>query len=340
MTMQENKVRTEGEIENVTETEGMPEIEGMKETEDMMGSTCEHLVGRERIVATDGVELWAEEFGSPGDPTVLLIMGAQAQGVQWNDGLVRRLVGGGRRVVRYDHRDTGRSSTVDYAARPYTVADLASDALAVLDAFEVDRAHLVGASLGGIIAQRIAVTAPERALTLTSLSSQPLGTDTAAVVLRAMEGMPPAPDELPPPAPELLTALASAFPGPDTGPEEYVALRLPLWRVLHGPVLPFPEEEYRAMERRVYERARDLLAGLNHTLAGAADGDSTADLASVTAPTLVLHGTEDPMFPPPHAEATAAAIPGARLVMVEGMGHTLPPTLDTRLGDEILRHTA
>lgn len=303
-------------------------------------SKSEHLAGRERIVATDGIELWAEEFGSPGDPAVLLVMGAQAQGVQWSDGLVRRLVDGGRRVTRYDHRDTGRSSTVDYAARPYTVADMASDALAVLDAFGVERAHLVGASLGGIIAQRIAVTAPKRVLTLTSLSSQPLGTDMAAVVQRAMEGAPPAPGELPPPKPEVLAALAASFPGPDTGPEEYLGLRLPLWRVLHGPALPFPEEEYRAVERRVYERARDLLAGFNHTLAGAAGGDSTADLASVTAPTLVLHGAEDPMFPPAHAEATAAAIPGARLVMVEGMGHTLPPALDARLADELLRHTA
>ncbi|WP_327724092.1 alpha/beta hydrolase [Streptomyces europaeiscabiei] len=300
----------------------------------------EDLVGRERIVRVDGIELWAEEFGGPECPAVLLVMGAQAQGVQWNDGIVWRLVEGGRRVIRYDHRDTGRSSVVDFAVRPYTVADMASDALAVLDAFGVERAHLVGASLGGIIAQRVAVTDPERVLTLTSLSSQPLGTDTAAVVRRVLEGAPPEAGELPPPSAELLAALASALPDPEAGLEGHLALRLPLWRVLHGSVLPFDEEEYRAMERRVYERARDLSAGFNHTLAGAAGGDDTADLVSVTAPTLVLHGTEDPMFPPAHAEATAAAIPGARLVMIEGLGHTLPTALDARLAEEILRHTA
>ncbi|MFF9779608.1 alpha/beta fold hydrolase [Streptomyces sp. NPDC013978] len=298
------------------------------------------LVGRERIVPVDGIELWAEEFGGPEQPVVLLVMGAQAQGVQWNDGIVRRLVEGGRRVIRYDHRDTGRSSVVDFAVRPYTVADLASDALAVLDAFGVRRAHLVGASLGGIIAQRIAVTDPERVLTLTSLSSQPLGTDMAAAVTRAMAGEPPAPGELPPPSAELLAALAVSLPDPEADLEAHLALRLPLWRVLHGPVLPFDEEEYRAMERRVFARARDLAAGFNHTLAGAAGGDDTAALASVTAPTLVLHGTEDPMFPPAHAEATAAAVPGARLVMIEGLGHTLPSALDARLAEEILRHTA
>ncbi|GHE58247.1 alpha/beta fold hydrolase [Streptomyces capitiformicae] len=300
----------------------------------------EELVGRERVVPMDGIELWAEEFGSPEHPVVLLVMGAQAQGVQWNDGIVRRLVEGGRRVIRYDHRDTGRSSVVDFAVRPYTVADMASDALAVLDAFGVARAHLVGASLGGIIAQRLAVTDPERVLTLTILSSQPLGTDTAAVVRRAMAGEPPAPGELPPPSTELLAALASTLPDPEAGLEGHLALRLPLWRVLHGSVLPFDEEEYRAMERRVFERARDLAAGFNHTLAGAAGGDDTADLASVAAPTLVLHGTEDPMFPPAHAEASAAAISGARLVMIEGLGHSLPRAMDARLAEEILRHTA
>ncbi|MFJ9736555.1 alpha/beta fold hydrolase [Streptomyces sp. NPDC101166] len=294
---------------------------------------------RERTVHAHDVELWAEDFGDPGHPAVLLVMGAQAQGIQWNDGLVERLVDGGRRVIRYDHRDTGRSSTVDFAARPYTVADMASDALAVLDAFGTERAHVVGASLGGIIAQRLAVTHAHRVLTLTSLSSQPLGTDTPGAVQRAMTGAPPLPGELPPPSAELLAALVSSLPEPDADVEEYLAIRLPLWRVLHGPVLPFHEDEYRAMERRVYERARDLRAALNHTFAGAAGTGSTEDLTSVTAPTLVLHGSEDPMFPPPHAEATAAAIPGARLVMIEGMGHTLPRALDGRLAEEILRHT-
>ncbi|CAL9352510.1 alpha/beta fold hydrolase [Streptomyces sp. enrichment culture] len=296
--------------------------------------------GRERFVQAGALRLWAEEFGDPDAPAVLLVMGAQAQGVQWNDGLVRRLVDGGRRVLRYDHRDTGRSDTVDFAAHPYTVADMASDALAVLDAFGVARAHLVGASLGGVLVQRLGVTHPDRVLTLTSLSSQPLGTDTAALVQRALAGEPPLPGSLPPPTPQLLATLVTTLPDPDADLEGYLTTRMPLWRVLHGDVLPYDEEEYRAMERRVYARARDLRAPLNHTFAGAAGGDSTESLAAVQAPTLVLHGTEDPMFPPAHAEATAAAIPGARLVMIEGLGHTLPTALDGRLAEEILRHTA
>jgi pimeloyl-ACP methyl ester carboxylesterase len=299
------------------------------------------LDGREHTVHVGELELWAEEFGDPSHPAVLLVMGAQGQGTQWNDGIVRRLVDGGRRVVRYDHRDTGRSSTVDYASRPYTVADMAGDALAVLDAFGLGRAHLVGASLGGVIAQRLAVTRPERVLSLTSLSSQPLGTNTSEQVRRALAGEPPLDGELPPPKPELLAVLASTTPDPGLSPEEYANARLPLWRVLHGPVLPFDEREYRAMEERVHARARDLRAGMNHLHAGAAPEELTVrDLARITAPALVLHGAEDPMYPLPHAQATAAAIPGARLVVIEGLGHALPAALDTRLADEILRHTA
>ncbi|WP_101788436.1 alpha/beta fold hydrolase [Nonomuraea indica] len=299
------------------------------------------LHGRERTVRVAGdLHLWAEEFGDPEHPAVLLVMGAGAQGIQWNDGFVRRLTAGGRRVIRYDHRDTGLSSTVDFAAHPYAVADLASDALHVLDAFGVAEAHLVGVSLGGIIAQRLAVTDPRRVRTLTSISSTPLGTDTAGAVQRALADLPPLPGHLPPPTSELLTVLTTSLPSPGASVEEYLTARLPLWRVLHGEVLPFLPDEYRAMERRAYERARDPQAALNHSLAGASDSDRAGDLAAVTAPALVLHGTEDPMFPPAHGEATAAAIPGARLVVIEGMGHTLPSALDQRLSEEVLSHTA
>ncbi|MDT9686048.1 alpha/beta hydrolase [Streptomyces sp. TRM76323] len=295
--------------------------------------------GVERMVPAGDLRLWTEEFGDPAHPAVLLLMGAGAQGVQWNDGFVARLVAGGRRVIRYDHRDAGRSSTVDFAAHPYTVADMAADALAVLDALGVDRAHFVGASLGGVIAQRLAVTHRHRMLTLTALASSPLGTDMAGIVGRAMAGLPPLEGELPAPTPELLATLASVSQSRGMGEEEYLAARLPLWRVLHGPDLPFDEDEYRAMERRVYRRARHLPAALNHTLAGAAGSGRTEDLAGVTAPTLVLHGTADPMFPLPHGEALAAAVPGARLVTVPGLGHTLPSALDGRLAEEVLRHT-
>ncbi|WP_249464708.1 alpha/beta fold hydrolase [Streptomyces fradiae] len=307
--------------------------------ENECGTEKDRHTGIERMVPAGELELWTEEFGDPEHPAVLLLMGAGAQGVQWNDGFVRRLVAGGRRVIRYDHRDVGRSSTVDFAAHPYTIADMAADAVAVLDALGVERAHFVGASLGGVIAQCLAVTRPDRMLTLTALASSPMGTDMSAIVGRAMAGQAPADGELPPPTPELLAALASFPQRAGAGLEEYLTGRMPLWRVLHGPDLPFDEAEYRAMETRVYERARDLSAAVHHTLAGAAGSGSTEDLAKMAVPTLVLHGTADPMFPFAHAEALAAAIPGARLVAVPGMGHTLPAAMDGLLAEEVLRHT-
>ncbi|MEU3447645.1 alpha/beta hydrolase [Streptomyces thermolilacinus] len=306
--------------------------------ENECGTDKDRFAGVERMVPAGELQLWTEEFGDPDDPAVLLVMGAGAQGVQWSDGFVRRLVAGGRRVIRYDHRDTGRSSTVDFDTRPYTVADMAADALAVLDGLGVERAHFVGASLGGVIAQRLAATHSDRMPTLTTLASTPLGTDMADIVGRAMTGRPPLPGQLPPPTPELLALLASA-PPPAASLEGHITARMPLWRILHGPELPFDEEEYRTMEARVYERARDLSAAMNHTRAGAAGFGAAEELAGVAVPALVLHGTADPMFPFAHGEALAAAIPGARLVPLPGMGHTLPSLLDGRLAEEVLRHT-
>src|ERR1700722_9043068 len=129
----------------------------------------------ETFVASGELRLWAQRLGRPGDPAVLLIMGTSAQGIGWPDELAEVLVAGGRQVIRYDHRDTGRSSCVDFNARPYALADMAADAIAVLDGFGITAAHIVGASLGGAIGQWLALHRPERVLTLTVIMSGPIG---------------------------------------------------------------------------------------------------------------------------------------------------------------------
>ena len=126
------------------------------------------------FVQSGVLRLWAERIGDPGDPPILLITGAMAQAVNWPDVFVDRLVAGGRQVIRYDHRDTGQSDNVDFDKKPYTVADLAWDALAVLDGFGIRAAHLVGASMGGVIAQGLASLKPERVLTLTAMNTTPI----------------------------------------------------------------------------------------------------------------------------------------------------------------------
>ncbi|MFI6818902.1 alpha/beta fold hydrolase [Nonomuraea sp. NPDC050328] len=301
----------------------------------------DYLSGVERLVPAGDLTLWAEGFGDPRDPAILLVMGAGAQGVQWNDGLIARLAAAGHHVIRYDHRDTGRSSTVDFATSPYTVADVASDALAVLDAFAVERAHLVGVSLGGLLVQHLARTHPHRVRTQTVISSTPLGADTGAAVERALAGLEPLPGMLPPPSLAVLSALAASLPPAGASAADYLAARRPLWRVLHGGVLPFPEEEYGRLEARVHARARDLSAAVNHSLAGAAGFDAMGGAgggAGDRPPALVIHGSEDPMFPPEHGRAVADALPGATLVMVDGMGHTLPACLDGLLAEAVLDH--
>ena len=157
----------------------------------------------ERMVKANGIDLWTEDFGRYTDPPILLIWGASGQGISWPEEFVELLVAGGFYVIRYDNRDTGLSSCFDFAKNPYTVADMSSDAVGLLDAYGITRAHVVGISLGGIIGQQMAIDHPHRLLTLTSIISTPAGSG----ILTALRGE-PQPDDLPPPTPEFIEASA------------------------------------------------------------------------------------------------------------------------------------
>ncbi|AQZ60613.1 alpha/beta hydrolase [[Actinomadura] parvosata subsp. kistnae] len=300
------------------------------------------MVAREAKFITSGnVLLWSERFGDPADPAVLLIMGTSTPGLGWPDELVDRLVSGGRHVIRFDHRDTGRSDCVDFAAHPYTLGDLAGDAVAVLDAYGIPAAHIAGASLGGAIAQWLAVHRPERVRTLTLIMTGPMGADAGPAWARALSGQEPDPDDLPPPAARFLDHIMRSATVPRTTREEHLAAGLETWRVLNGEVLPFDEEAARRLVQESYDAARDPAAAANHDLAGRVmTADRLVPLSSIKAPTLVVHGTEDPLRPLPHGEAVAGQIPGARLETIPGMGHSfLSPGLPRRIADLILRHT-
>ena len=293
------------------------------------------------FVQSSGLRLWTERFGDPVDPAVLLIMGTAAQGIGWPDELVTALVEGGRQVVRFDHRDTGRSDCVDFAARPYTLADMATDAVAVLDGHAIGAAHIVGASLGGAIGQWLAVHRPERVRTLTAIMTGPMGADAGPAWARALAGQAPDPGDLPPPAPSVLDHLMRTARRPRTSRAEHVAAGLETWRVLNGDALPFDEDAARRNVETSYDRANDFAAAANHDLAGRAmTADRRVPLSSITAPTLVVHGTDDPLRPLPHGEALAAQIPGARLRTVPGMGHGFfSPGLPRHIAELILEHT-
>ena len=265
----------------------------------------------EQVLAVDGVELCVEAFGSPDDPAVLLIAGGAQSMVWWDDGFCRLLADGGRFVVRYDQRDTGRSTSSPAGRPPYGAVELAADPIRILDALGLPAAHLVGLSMGGGLAQLLAVTRPERVRTLTLMSTTPAGPS---------DGGP-----LPGPAPRVAATFSSPDPEPDWSDRDAVLrYRVDGERPYAG-TLGFDEARVRRLAAAEIDRTTDMAASMtNHFLlddAWPADGD----LADITAPTLVLHGTADPMFPVEHGRALARRIPGARLVELPGVGHEQPP---------------
>ncbi|MDP4503811.1 alpha/beta fold hydrolase [Nonomuraea turcica] len=293
------------------------------------------------MINIDGVELWTEEFGDATHPPILLVMGSMTQGILWPDEFVGRLAAAGRRVIRYDHRDTGKSATFDFEQQPYTWLDIRDDVLRVMDAYGLDSAHLVCHSAGGLLGQLIAVEQPERVRTLTVIGSSPLGGREGEVLLRALTGQPQPEGSLPPPRPEFVeyfTKLITAPPPADR--REQVERMIAEARVLHGTGLPFDEDAERHLQERVLERARDLSAVVNHRLAHAANPDiEPADaLGKVQAPTLVIEGTHEPVKPG-HSAIIAERIPGAELLMIDGMGHMLAPQTYEELATAIVRHT-
>lgn len=290
----------------------------------------------ETFVTSGPLRLWTERTGNPDHPAVLLIAGASAQGFAFPDALVDRLVARGVQVIRYDHRDTGRSSIVDFDQHPYGLSDLAADAVAVLDAYELPSAHVAGASMGGAIAQWLAVHESARVRSLTLLSTSPMSHDPGPVVQRAMAGEPADPDDLPPPTPRFLRYVADSD-GTPPGVEADVAI----FRVMNGDVRAFDEPAARAVLQRCWERATDPSAAAHHGLIGRMKGpDLLTPLSTITAPTTIVHGDQDPIFTLAHGEALAAAIPDARLYVVPGMGHVyFSPGLPEELGDLISVHT-
>jgi pimeloyl-ACP methyl ester carboxylesterase len=277
----------------------------------------------ERMIEANGVELCTEPFGDPADPPILLIMGIGGSMLWWEEGFCRMLADGRRFVIRYDHRDTGRSITYEAGQPEYSGADLVADAAGVLDAYGIPAAHLVGVSAGGAFAQVLALDHPDRVLSLVLLSTSP-----ALPVDR----------ELPPPSEEFGRFLSTArIDWSDA--ESVIDYMVDYSRVLAGGRRPFDEAEVRDLVRREVERARDFATTQNHdALPG--DDRHRGPLSSVAAPTLVIHGTADPMFPIEHGAALAAEIPGATLMPLEGAGHGVDRADWESIVRAILEHTA
>lgn len=289
----------------------------------------------EKMTKANGIEICTEAFGNPDDVPILLVMGASSSMLMWREAFIDKLVAGGRFVIRYDNRDTGKSTSFDFEQEPYTISDMAADAVGVLDAYNLESAHAVGASLGGLIVQHLALDHRSRVRSITPIMSS---SDPAAA-LPAVGGD-AGTTSLPAPTDDWVEAIAElAAIDPNDIPAA-IDLRVRMLGMLQGSAHQFPEVETRALVEAEVARALDYTKANNHVLTFAATPSWADRLGTLDIPTLVIHGREDIILPYPHGEALAEAITGANLVMLEGVGHSMPEEEWDRISAAILEHTA
>jgi pimeloyl-ACP methyl ester carboxylesterase len=280
----------------------------------------------ERVIRANGVDLCLQTFGDRADPPILLIMGGASSMDWWEDGFCERLAAGSRFVIRYDHRDTGRSVSYEPGAAPYSLRDLAEDALGLLDAFGLESAHVVGMSMGGWIGQLVALDHPDRVASLTLISTSP----TAG----------PSDPDLPEMSEKLQAFFAKEASEPEWSDREAVIDYIVEGERPFAGSRPFEEAAIRAIAARAFDRTTNLTSSItNH--ASIDSGDRWRErLGELSVPTLVIHGTEDPMYPYANAVALANEIAGAQLLALERVGHEVPPrALWDVVVPAILQHT-
>ena len=287
--------------------------------------------------ATNGIDIEYDTFGDRDGSPLLLIMGLSSQMVAWPESFCRKLAQSGHWVLRFDNRDVGLSSKIEAVGvpdlmaamaahqqgqsmdAPYTLSDMAADAMGLMDALNLEKVHVCGLSMGGMIAQVMAIEYPRRILSLISMESS-TGNPT-----------------LPPAKAQAMGALLSPPPQDRDG---YVQHAVEVFRAFAGGSDKFDETLARELAADSYDRSFYPIGFTHQVAAILASGDRTQSLASVTAPTLVIHGADDPLVPLAHGRATAKAIPGAKLLVVEGLGHGIAyPTLWDEIVDAITQHT-
>jgi pimeloyl-ACP methyl ester carboxylesterase len=275
----------------------------------------------------NGLDIEYDSFGDPAATPLLLVMGLTYQMIEWDDALCTLIAARGFRVTRFDNRDSGLSSKLDQlgppdlmgllahtAEPPYTLDEMAGDAVGVLDALGVSAAHVVGASMGGMIAQLIAITYPARVLSLTSIMSTVGGPN-------AVQAEP------------AVSAILMAPPGRTR--EERVEQSFSNRRLIYGTGMPFDADRARQKAERAVDRSFSPDGGLRQLAAIIAAPERTAALGRLSVPTLVIHGESDPLVPPENGRQTAAALRNARLIMIPGMGHALPEEVWPQVVDAI-----
>ena len=289
--------------------------------------------GEETYVTVGSIRLWCESFGKKNDPALLLVMGGGSPGISWPDALCNSLAHAGFFVIRYDHRDMGLSSPIDYTKNPYDLMVLAQDAIAILDAFKIQKAHILGASMGGSIAVLLGAYFPHRVHTIMPM----IATSDLSGILDPKSSI----TALPKPTKEYLEWVEETLNllAKKSTKEERIALYLKGWKILNGNKTPFDTNLYENLVVRTMERMSHPQVFQNQFSAMKASLQvlQTA-LPLVQVPTIVLNGTEDPIFSKEHGEALARAIPRAQLILFEGMGHNFNPLFFSDLVTAICAH--
>jgi len=279
--------------------------------------------GSPRTIRADGVEIATEAFGDPAYPPVLLIMGAMASMLWWPDAFCRQLAEQGRFVIRYDNRDTGLSTAWEPGKPDYSFDDMIDDATRVLDGYGFAAAHVVGMSMGGAIAQRVALDHPDRVLSLTAISTSPVAMDTS---------------RLPSPSQAYQDHASQVGDMDWSNREQAIGAMVAEMRVLASPLHPFDETAARALVARDFDRSNGYASATNHFMLDSSR-EPQRRLGEMQAPLLVIHGTADPLVPIEHGEALAQAVAGAKLVRLEGGGHELNQAYWLQIIAAIIEHS-
>ena len=275
-----------------------------------------------KMIETRGVRIATQAFGSPRDPALVLVMGATASMLGWPESFCEALAARGFHVIRFDHRDTGQSTTVPAGTADYAVEDMAADVIGIMDGYNLDRAHLMGMSLGGYIAQIVALTHPDRILSLTLYASEPLGWDGPA---------------LPHLSPEFLGHFGTLASLDWSDTSKVTDFLLTSERLSAGASRPFDDSAMRSRIGQVLARTSSPASMFNHATRDTRE-DWTGRFREITVPVLILHGTDDPILPVENGEALAAGITGSKVVILDGVGHELPlPRVET-IADHVAGH--
>lgn len=286
----------------------------------------------EKFVDVGSVRLWTESFGDEKNPAIILISGLSTSGIFFTNEFCQSLVGRGYFVIRYDHRDVGLSTHVDYKKNPYDVMDLSRDTIAVLDAYSIKKATVMGGSMGGFIAQLLSIHYPERVNAAVALvSTSDFRSTYAAFMGQSLEGLP-----LSTPKEIYLQRITIASLNPPQSIKEKINRKVEDWRIGMGTKLKFPQEGFTALVRQAFERDANADNFTNHFFAlQKCNYIPPESLAKIKVPVLIIQGGEDPILGVDHGHAMAQNIPNARLIIYEEMGHGLHPTQYNNAAEEI-----